>query len=346
MQGPPTMKNFFLSSLLLLSTTLFTGCSSTDDVKPTLITHSNSLPSWYTEVPKNDNRYIYGQGMGETRKEAISNALNDAVATLNVSVSSNYKQETSSSTHNGVEDYDKKSQESVEIVTDELTLNNYEVVEQQHLDNGSDIVMIQINKYQLFTSLQTELDNSYKLLNINLQNKSNELEKILIYRKAMGQIKLNMKTLGIMHTLNPAFEDKTYKSQYKEVVSAHNKLVENKLFSLKINDPYGAYTAPIRKGLMQDGVKLTHGDSDDYDYIVRVNVEEQEKIAVKRHVVTYLTTTFSVGIGDNNSANDIFYSTFKLRSQSDESLEDAREILTDKLVQKIERHSVFNIPSE
>jgi len=329
---------------LFLNITIFTGCSSSDDVKPTVITHTNSLPSWYSEVEENDKRYVYGKGMGDSRKEAVNNALNDAVSTLNVSVSSNYQQQTHSSTHNGVEDYDKKSQESIEIVTDELTLNNYEVVEQQHLDNGSDVVMIRINKHQLFTSLQTELDNSYKLLNINLQNKSNELEKILIYRKAMGNIKLKMKTLGIMHTLNPAFDDEDYKRKYKEVIATHNQLLENKLFSLKVNDPYGEYTKHIRKGLMKDGVKLT--SSDNYDYIVRVNVEEQEEIAVKRHVITTLTTTFSVGIGDNHSSNDIYYTTFKLRSQSDDSLEKARELLTDKLEQKIERHSVFNIPSE
>jgi hypothetical protein len=160
----------------------------------------------------------------------------------------------------------------------------------------------------------------------------------------MGMIKLKMKTLGIMHTLNPAFDDETYKRQYKEIIAAHNKLVENKLFRLKVNDPYGSYTPHIRKGLMQDGVKLTKGD--DYDYIVRVNIEEEEEIAVKRHVVTYLTTTFSVGIGDKYSANDIYYTTFKLHSQSDKSLEKARELLNEKLVQKIERHSVFNIPSE
>ena len=338
------MNKFLFLLPLFLNITIFIGCGTTEDVRPTIITHTNSLPTWYTQVQENDNHYIYGIGMGDTQKEAISNALNDAVSTLNVSVSSHYRQQTSSTNHNGVEDYDKKSQESVEVVTDELTLNNYEVTEKQHLDNGSDIVMIQVNKQQLFTSLQTELDNSYKLLAINLQNKSNELEKIMTYRKALGQIRLKMKTLGIMHTLNPTFDDETYKQQFKEVIAANNKLVENKLFSLKINDPYGSYTSHIRKGLMQDGVKLTK--SDNYDYIVRVNVEEQEEIAVKRHVVTTLTTTFSVGIGDNKSSNDIYYTTFKLRSQSDDSLEKAREILTDKLVQKIERHSVFNIPSE
>jgi len=338
------MNKLLLLLPFILNIAFFTGCSTAEDVKPTVITSTNSLPSWYTQVEENDKRYIYGIGMGDTRKEAINNALNDAVSTLNVSVSSNYRQETSSSTHNGVEDYDKKSQESVEIVTDELTLNNYEVIQQQHLDNGSDIVMIQINKRQLFESLLSELDNSYKLLEINLQNKSNELERIITYRKAMGMIKLKMKTLGIMNTLNPAFDDESYKDRYKKVIAEHNKLIENKLFRLTINDPYGSYSTHIRKGLMQDGIKLTK--SDNYDYVIRVNVEEQEKIAVKRHVITYLTTTFSVGIGDNDSANDIYYTTFKLRSQSDESLEKARELLTNKLVQKIERYSVFNIPSE
>ena len=339
------MKKLFLFLLPALLLTMFTGCNgSSEEVKPTVVTNSNALPSWYTQTHENDNSYIYGLGMGDNRKESLNNALNDAVSTLNVSVSSTYTQETNSATSNGIENYDKKSQESIEIVTDKLSLNNYEVVEQEQLGNGSHIVMVRINKYQLFTSLLAKLENSYKLLDINLQNKSDELEVILIYRKALGMIRQKMKTLGIMQTLNPAFDDEEYKKQYKDVMSAHNKLIENKRFKLNINDPYDVYTKHIRKGLLKDGVKLTQNDN--YDYIVSVNIEEKEEITVRRNVITFLTTTFSVGIGDKTSGNDIFSTNFKLNSQSEESLEKARELVIQKLDKKITTHGVFNIPRE
>jgi len=189
------MKNqlVFLLSTLFLAT--FTGCNgSSEEVKPTVVTNTNTLPSWYVDTQNNDNSYIYGLGMGDNRKESLNNALNDAVSTLNVSVSSTYTQKTNSATHNGLENYDKQSQENIEIITDELTLNNYKVVEQQQLGNGSHVVMVRIDKHQLFTSMLAELENSYKLLDINLQNKSNELEIILIYRKAIGMIRQKMKT--------------------------------------------------------------------------------------------------------------------------------------------------------
>lgn len=336
------MKKILLLLLSALFLTISTGCgSSSEEVKPTVVTNTNALPSWYTQTQDNDKSYIHGLGTAATRKESLNNALNDAVSTLNVSVSSTYRQETSSASRNGLENYDKKSQENIEVVTDKLTLNNYEVVEQQQLGNGSHIVMVRINKHQLFSSLLSELENSYRLLDVNLQNKSNELEMILIYRKSISKIRQKMKTLGIMHTLNPAFDDEEYKNRYSAVISAHNELVENKRFKLKINDPYHIYTKHIRKGLMQDGVKLTTNDK--YDYIVRVNIQEQEKIAVRRQVITFLTTAFSVGIGDNTSRNDIFYTNFKLNSQSDDSLEQARGLVTQALEKKIERYGLFNV---
>ncbi len=336
------MKTVLTTLALLISLTMITACSSSsNDVKPTVISNSSSLPTWYTQPQEDDKSYIYGLGQGDNRKSAINSALNDAVSTLNVSVSSRFQQQTSSRTSDGVEAYDKESRESIDVVTNELTLNNYEVIKHQHLSNGTDVAMIRVNKHKLFQSLYDDLDNAFKMLDATLQNKSDTLEIILIYRKYMGIIKKRIATLGVLQALNPAFDAEEVKERYKRVISAHNQLVENKFFKLKINDPYGAYASTIRKGLMQDGVKLTQ--SDDYDYIVRVNIEEQSEIAVRRQVVTFLSTTFSVGIGDNRSSKDIFYTTFQLKSESDSSIEKARELIKQKLEKKIEYHGVFNI---
>ena len=330
-----------LSLLLLL--TMVTACSSSsENVRPTTVSKTHTLPAWYTDPDEDDKSYIYGLGQGKDRKAAISSALNDAVSTLHVSVSSSFERQTNSRDHNGVESYDSESQESIRVVTDELTLNNYEVVKHEQLSNGTEVAMVRINKHRLFQSLYDDLDSAFRMLDATLQNKSDNLERIMIYRKYMGIIKRRMATLGVLHTLNPAFDAEAFKSRYKRVISTHNRLVENKVFKLVVNDPYGMYTSTLRKGLMQDGIKLT--DSDDYDYIIRVNIEEKSEVSVRRQVITFLTTTISIGIGDNRSGKEIFYTTFQLKSESDESIEKAREGVVKQLEQKIGQNGVFNIP--
>jgi len=329
-------------SLLLLMTMITACSSSSESVRPTAVSKTHTLPAWYTDPDEDDKSYIYGLGQGKDRKDAINSALNDAVSTLHVSVSSSFERQMTSRYDNGVETYDSQSQESIRVVTDELTLNNYEVIKQQQLSNGSYVTMVRINKHKLFQSLYDDLDNAFRMLDATLQNKSDNLEIIMIYRKYMGIIKRRMATLGVLHTLNPAFDAETFKRRYQSVISAHNRLIEHKVFRLVVNDPYGAYTPTVRKGLMRDGVKLT--DHDDYDYIIRVNIEEKSEVSVRRQVITFLTTTISVGIGDNRSGKDIFYTTFQLKSDSDDSIEKAREYIVKQLEEKIEHHGVFNIP--
>ena len=336
--------NTFLTTLLLTSfITLITACSSSEDVKPIVISTHTSMPSWYTDPDMSNKSYIYGLGQGDSRKDAINSALNDSVSTLNVSVSSSFERSISSSNNNGTEFYDTNTQESINVVTEELSLNNYEVVEQKRLDKGTHVVMIRVNKHKLFQSLYADLENSFKMLDATLQSKADTLEMILIYRKYLGIIKQHMASLGILHTLNPAFDDEAFKQQYKEVLNTHNKLIENKVFKLEINDPYDTYTSTIKKGLMGDGVKVTTDNI--YDYVVRVNVKETSEIKVRRHVINLLSVTFTVGIGDNSTKKDIYYTTFKLQSESDESIEKARTYILEALEQKIDHSDIFNIPT-
>ena len=337
-QGP-FMNTFFTTLLLTSFVTLITACSSSEDVKPTVISTHTSMPSWYTDPDVSNKSYIYGLGQGDNRKDAINSALNDAVSTLHVSVSSSFTRSISSTNNNGTESYDKSAQESINVVTDELSLNNYEVVEQERLNNGTNVALIRVNKHKLFESLYSDLENAFKMLEATLQSKTDTLEIILIYRKHLGIIKRRMASLGILHTLNPAFDDKTFKQQYKEILNAHNKLIENKLFKLDINDAYNTYASTVKKGLMGDGVKVTSDNV--YDYVVRVNIEESSEIKVRRQVITLLTVTFSVGIGDKSSGKDIYYTTFKLKSESDESIEKARAYIIEALEQKIQQSGLF-----
>ena len=338
------MKKLLTIPFMLLLMTVLTNCGgSAQSVQPNNASATQSLPDWYTQTPPQNNKVIYGLGMGEDRKKALHEALNDAVATLNTSVSSSYQHTTNVNNANGDESYSKETQASIDIVTQEVELNNYKVVHQLQLAKDSFIVMVEIDKYKLFTSLYSKLENSFTMLNIKLQNKSHDLEKIMIYHKYLAQLNTQLSTLGILSALDPSFDDEELASQYRQRSSEYNALVEHKLFKLQSDDTDKEYMKQIKAGLMQDGLKLTNNNS--YDYLIQITSTEIEDLSIQRNVLYILKTSISIGISDYKTNKDISFTTFDIESRSYDGTNEARELNCDKLKDKIVKHGIFNIPS-
>ncbi len=337
------MKKLLTIPFTVLIMTFFTSCGgNAQSVQPSNNTASHSLPDWYTQTPQENNRVIYGLGMGEERTEAIHEALNDAVATLNTSVASSYQHTTSVNSVNGDETYSKDTKASVDIVTKEVELNNYKVIHQLQLAKDSYVVMIEIDKQKLFTSLYSKLENSFTMLNIKLQNKSHDLEKIMIYHKYLAQLNAQLSTLGILSALDPSFDDEELASQYRQRSSEYNALVEDKIFKLQSNATAKEYMKEIKAGLLQDGLKLTNNSS--YDYLIQVSTTEKEDLSIQRNVQYILKTSISIGISDYKNNKEISFTTFDIESRSYDGTEEARELNCDKLKDKIVEHGIFNIP--
>jgi len=328
--------------LLLFLVAMNTGCSSSStEVKPSQTTNSH-VSHWYQEGLPKDNRYIYGLGMGKSRQSAIYDALNNAISTLNVSVSSNYKRSTTLTNTNGNEQFNESNHEDLDVIVKEMPINNYSVLKEEAISEHNYAILLQINKQELYTSLYNNIENNFKILDIKLQEKHNHLTRILLYRKYMAILKGHMHFMGILRTLDPSFSATHFVEQYTAIYKAHNKLIANKHFKLQIKDPSHFYEGAIKQGLMVDGVAIT--DSEDYDYFISVDISEVQKLHIQREVITDLTTKFYVGIRNHNTKEDAFYTQFELKSSSD-SLDDAREYNRKVLLDKIEKHGVFNIPS-
>lgn len=327
--------------LLLTFGVIIAGCSSDKEVSPP-VTKTHLTPTWYTKPLPNDSRYIYGLGMGSTRKDAIYDALNNAISTLNISVSSNYKRTTTLKSSSGSEQFNESNQEHLDVIVKQIPINNYRIQNEEAINDHSYAILLQINKQELYTSLYNNLANTFDILDIKLQERHKALDRILLYRKYMAILKSHMHFLGILRTLNPSFDAGPFIQKYKEITKAHNLLLANKHFKLQISDPSHFYEGAIKQGLLVDGVSLT--DTDRYDYVITVEISEVQKLHIRREVITDLTTTFSVGIRDHHSEEDAFYTQFEIKSTSDISLDDARERNRKALLDKIEKHGVFNIP--
>lgn len=336
------MKNLYLLPLCTLL--CFTACNDTSQPKPAVVTSTHTLPAWYIHSSNQDGSYIYGLGLSNSRQAALNSALNDVVSTLSVSVSSHYAQQRNSQRENGAESYSVDIQERVNVITKEIKLTDYEILHQEQLDDGRFVVQVRVSKQRLYKSMYEKLENTFKQLETSLSGKSDTLEKIMIYRKYLSLLKHQMDNLAILRTLNPAFDDMTFKALYENKQKAYNKLIADKTFKLSVNDPYGAYAAYIYEGLAQDGLVLTKGDS--YDYYIHCDIKEESEIAVRRNVITFLTTTFSISVGDSHTDKALFFTTFSLKSESDESIEKARSLIVEALINKTERYGVFDIPKE
>ena len=80
------MKLIIKFSLFIWLIFIFTGCSQvaikTNDVV--------KYPSWYNTIQKDTNKFYFSSNEGDTKKEAISKALNDIASKISISVSSTY----------------------------------------------------------------------------------------------------------------------------------------------------------------------------------------------------------------------------------------------------------------
>ena len=203
--------------------------------------------------------------------------------------------------------------------------------------------MIEIDKQKLFTSLYSKLENSFTMLNIKLQNKSHDLEKIMIYHKYLAQLNAQLSTLGILSALDPSFDDEEFTSNYRQRSSEYNALIEHKIFKLQSDNTEKEYMQEIKAGLLQDGLKLTNNSS--YDYLIQVSTTEKEDLSIQRNVQYILKTSISIGISDYKSNKEISFTTFDIESRSYDGTTEAREFNCDKLKDKIVKHGIFNIPS-
>ena len=199
----------------MLITVLSTGCTRAQTEQPVVTTVNTSLPSWYTHTPENDVRYIYGIGRADSRKHAISEALQDAVATLNVAVSSSAHYRTTVTNNQGSETINTSAKQELGIIVEQVQLNNYKLLEHQTYGQ-EELVLIQIDKHQLYTKLYDEIIRSIEILDIQLQQKEDALEKILIYRQTLNRLRVQLSAEALLKSLNPAYDGKVFKTAYKK----------------------------------------------------------------------------------------------------------------------------------
>ena len=326
----------FLSLLSTFLLTLFLANCGGAQVTP----NQNGTPSWYTNPPQTTTSKLYGLGQGESRKEAINEALSDALATLSSSVSSEFQNSTTVNNNNGNENYTKSAKAQVAVISKQININNYEVVEYAQAPNRSHIALIEIDKHQLYTHLHQSIENSFNMLSTKLQNISDELEKILIYNKYISRLNTQLSTVDILSTLNPAFDRNSFNTAFKQRIAEYNALLQGKSFNLDSGSVDTIYVHEVRAALLENSIKIT--PNPDANYRISLKVVEKDSVKIQRETLYKLQTTLSMSFKDLLTNKDVGMSQIVVESESYESPEDARKQNANKLKTAIEESGAFN----
>ena len=230
---------------------LLTACGT---AKERVVVKEKQLPAWYLKPPASDMHALYGVGEGRDKKEALSNALSSILATLSVSISSQYSAKSViKEGHINSQDatYVNETQSEVK----KIRISNYQIVQSAVLGFKKYAVLVKVDRVKFFKSLRQELDQDFTELEIWEQKKKGTvLQKLAFYNRVANKMADLKNRLTVMSVLNDSFDPKPYLQKYETLLSRRDQLLKNITFWVVAD--YRALAAPIEKGLSEKKFRI------------------------------------------------------------------------------------------
>ena len=193
-----------MKKLIIFLAILFISCSSP---KP---------PKWYNKIYNDNNFFVYSTGVGQTKKEAITNALANASAKISVIVQSHYKSLKYQYKGDDTSNYSNNSIFNIETKTNPITFTQYKILKLQN--NDKYYVLLKINRLK---------NAKYMCNNINITHiDNNNLNVFLNYKKIISSLNKKIKKLRSINTLYPICKDKLTKTitLKNQILKTYNNL--------------------------------------------------------------------------------------------------------------------------
>lgn len=320
-----------LFSILLL----FSGCGSQKRV----VVKSKELPSWYTTPLKSTSSTLYGVGEGESRDDAVTNALNAMVSTLSVSISSEFI--TKSVVKDGAqESYRSTSVNEVRSSLKKIRIGSYDVVKSEQIGFKKYIALVKSDKRKLFESLKDELDQKFKIIDDKRADvqKYNAIKQLNIYKEAKESVADVPNTLIVMKVLQNSFDDSIYLRKLKEVEQRYEQLLSSITFSVSGNLQAENLTAPIRKGLSEKKFTLKQS-SGNMHFQVYISAKAQNAFSYGFNLVR---SAIEITVKDYNGAI-IGSNKLNITGQSTQGYEVAKENVAAKLNAMVEKEGIAKV---
>lgn len=324
------MKPTLFVFILLL---LFNGCAS----NPTVDIKQKPLPQWIMNPPQSDSSTLYGIGEGKNKQDALNNALNEMVATLSVSLASQFNTTTKINNFNGIESYSQETESNIQSKVKELRISNYELLQYEKIGFNKYAVLVKAQKKALFNTLKDEVDKKILLLK-NQENSlvsADVLKKLQFYKNAsLNGDDLVYRSL-IMKVLENAFHDDYIIKEVQHYKNNFTTLQSKISFSVNSDDASTNLIPAIKEALSSKGFKITNLKS---DYHLNVNISSLT-IEATSYGFHLARSAIEITIKDNKNQT---LSTKKLNitGQSTQGYQIAKENIAYKLQEYIHKDGI------
>jgi len=234
---------------------------------------SPSYPDWFSKTPPDTAQYIYGARDGETKEEAISNALNAIASKIRVSVESSSSIRTNIRTDNEEEEYSKDSTQTVKNNVQKIEFSNYVVKQEEKLSDEKYAVLVQVDKALnaklLLTKIDTDIAKYNQLLSTNHKN---PIATVKTYNDSIKQIKnRNLIDCATVKNFMPNSDVNERINNLLEIEKKMTQYQGNIIFSINGNN--SAYKDVLTKQITEKGFRTSGGSS---NITISMNVNESK----------------------------------------------------------------------
>jgi len=246
-----------MKTILTLFLTIFVlaGCMSQKRV----VVNNKELPIWYENPMKSTNTTLYAVEQGDNKATAVNRALNEILARLSVSISSEFNTKTEV-TRGSAETYNVSSSNEIKARINEIRISNYEIVNANDFGFERYLVQVKVDKRKLFLSLQNELEQKFTIIEnekIQAQN-YNAIKKLNTYTKALESLDYINNTLMVMNSLDSNFDNSLLLKKVVAVQNRYDLLLSKISFSINSNKDAKNLKSSISKGLSAKNYKVNN----------------------------------------------------------------------------------------
>ncbi|MDD2790059.1 MAG: LPP20 family lipoprotein [Sulfurimonas sp.] len=312
------------------------GCSSD---KQMVVAQKKEIPSWYVEIPQNEDKYIYGTGDGKNKEEAVANALSFMVSTLSVSIASEFEAETI------VREGQNSSNQSTYINNvrsdvKKIRISNYELMEMEEVGYKKVVVLVRSDRKKLFESMRSEIEQNFTLAEKkkNVLAYANAIKKLAFYKQTQETFANLPDTLLVMQALDKSFDPDGYLSMLHELDKEYEALQKSITFSVQSNDDGTRLIPSIAKALSDKKLTLDEKENPDhFRVIITSNTEE-----AFAYGFTLARSAIEINIKDADGTI-IASNKLNITGQSTQGYEIAKENVAIKLGDFIQKEGIEKV---
>lgn len=247
-------------------TLLLLGCQQTKPLtKPAKI-----IPAWYISPPIDNDITLYGIGEGKTKDDAIQSALANLAGKLGTQIQAHEKliktQYTSAYRYN-----EEINQRTIESTIRKITLNQYKVVESEHVDYQQFLAMVSSNKLLLGKSLQQSLNQQiahYETAKKSLSNAAG-FSRFQFFAKQKQSLETFNNNLSALLTLKKSSHIQPYQNYLNDVQTNFKHSHQQTVFYIKHQPTANYIEKVISDKLLQAGLKTTK-NSDEATNVINI----------------------------------------------------------------------------